>query len=263
MDEKKKITVLISVMAAIILLIVVGSFYESAKSKKYLKDFYSAFKSDEGKLVMIGRDDCGWCQLFKPNLDYISEKYGFDFLYVNTNKLTSSVLKKLLKDINVSESDFGTPLTLYVKGGSVVDSISGYADETVLFDFLKNYKLVSADSKLPLNYIDYNGYKGVAKSTENKILVLGQTTCQYCIKSKLILNKIVDNYGILINYLDITNLTSEEREKLPKYISYLSDNEWGTPLTLIVKNGEVIDSANGMLDYDSFVKLFKDNGFIK
>ena len=31
----------------------------------------------------------------------------------------------------------------------------------------------------------------------------------------------------------------------------------------IVKNGEVIDSANGLLDEEGYVKLFKDNGFIK
>ena len=68
-----------------------------------------------------------------------------------------------------------------------------------------------------------------------------------------------DNFIIFI----ITNLTSEESGKLSKYVSYLGENEWGTPLTLIVNNGKVVDSANGLLDYDGYVKLFRDNGFIK
>lgn len=263
MNEKKKIIVLLGAIAAVILLIVVCSFIENKKSKKYLNEFYSAFNGSEEKLVMIGRDNCSWCQLFKPSLDSMHDKFGLEYLYVNTNELTSSVFKKLLKDVGVDEKEFGTPYTIVVKNGEVVDSLNGYVDEVELLEFLKNHKFVSKDSKLSLNYIDYNGFKSVAKSNENKILVLGQTTCGYCIKAKPILSKISDEYGITINYLNITNLSTEEKGKLSKYVSYLDENEWGTPLTLIVKNGEVIDSANGLLDEEGYVKLFKDSGFIK
>ena len=69
MNEKKKIIVLLCAIAAVILLIVVCSFIENKKSKKYLNEFYSAFNGSEEKLVMIGRDNCSWCQLFKPSLD--------------------------------------------------------------------------------------------------------------------------------------------------------------------------------------------------
>ena len=63
--------------------------------------------------------------------------------------------------------------------------------------------------------------------------------------------------------MNITKLSEEETEKFNNSLKYLSENEWGTPLTLIIKNGEVIDSANGLLDYDGYVKLFEDNGLIK
>lgn len=263
MDEKKKIIVLLSIVAAVILLIIGGSIYESHKSKTYLNDFYSAFNGSENKLVMIGRDNCSWCQLFKPSLDSMSDDFGFDYLYVNTNELTSSVFKKLLKNIGVDENSFGTPLTIVVKDGKVVDSLNGYVDEQELLDFLKKYEFVSKDAKLALNYVDYNGYKSVVKSSEKKILVLGQTTCSHCIKVKPILSDIAKEYGITINYLDITKLSDEEKGKFTKYLSYLNENEWGTPLTLIVKDSDVIDSVNGELDHDGYVELFKKNEFIK
>lgn len=263
MNEKKKIIVLLGAIAAVILLIVACSFIENKKSKKYLNEFYSAFNGSEEKLVMIGRDNCSWCQLFKPTLDSMHDKFGLEYLYINTNELTSSVFKKLLKDVGVDENSFGTPYTIVVKEGKVVDSLNGYVDEVELLEFLKNHNFVDSSAKLSLNYIDYKGFKSVATSNENMILVLGQTTCGYCIKAKPILNKIADDYGIVINYLNITNLSSEENGKLSKYISYLGENDWGTPLTLIVKNGTVIDSANGLLDENGYIKLFKDNGFIK
>ena len=263
MDEKKKIIILLSIVAAVILLIIGGSIYESHKSNSYLDDFYSAFNGSENKLVMIGRDNCSWCQLFKPVLDSMHEEYGFDYLYINTNELTSGVFNKLLKTIGVDENNFGTPLTIVVKDGEVVDSINGYVDDQELFSFLKKYEFVSKDAKLALNYVDYNGYKSVVRSSENKILVLGQTTCSHCIKVKPILSSIAREYGITINYLDITKLSDEEKGKFTKYLTYLTEKEWGTPLTLIVNNSEVIDSVNGELDHDGYVELFKKNGFIK
>ena len=263
MNEKKKIIVLLGVIIGVILLIIICSAIENKKSRKYLNEFYSAFNGSEEKLVMIGRDNCSWCQLFKPNLDLMHDKFELDYLYVNTNKLTSSVFKKLLKDVGVDEKEFGTPYTVVVKEGKVVDSLNGYVDESDLLKFLKSHKFVSSDAEMPLNYIDYEGFKKVARSNENKILVLGQTTCGYCIKAKPILNKIADEYGIEINYLNITNLSSEENGKLSKYVSYLGENEWGTPLTLIVNNGKVLDSANGLLDEEGYVNLFKNNNIIK
>lgn len=263
MDEKKKLSILLGIVVATILMIVIGSVYEAHKSKKYLENFYNAFNGSEQKLVMIGRDNCGWCQLFKPTLDFMSESFDFDYIYVNTNELTSSGLSKLLKSINVSRDEFGTPLTVLVKDGEVIDSLNGFTDENDVLDFLKEYNIVSKDSKLTLNYVDYNGYKSVVKSSEQKILVLGQTTCSHCIKVKPILSNISKEYGITINYLDITKLSDEESGKLSKYLPYLGENDWGTPLTLIVKNGEVIDSVNGELDHDGYVEFFKKNELIK
>lgn len=263
MNEKKKMLIIICSIAVIVIAIIFGSVYEGHKSDNYLKDFYSAFESSENKLVMIGRDNCSWCQLFKPYLDFMSENYGFEYLYVNTNELTSGTLKKLLKTVGVDEKEFGTPLTLVVKDSEVVDSLNGYVDEPKLFEFLKKYDFISSDAKLMLNYLDYSSYKKILKSDDLNIVVIGQTTCGYCIKARPILNKIVKDYGIKINYLNITELSDDDSSKFNSSLEYLSSNEWGTPLTLILKKGEVIDSANGLLDYDGYVKLFKDNNFIK
>lgn len=263
MNEKKKITILLSIVAAIILFIIIGSLYENHKSKVYLNSFYEKFNSEETKLVMIGRDNCSWCELFHPTLEVMHSKYGFEYEYVDTNKLTASVFKKLLKDINVNQDDFGTPLTLVVKNKEVIDTINGYVDDTKLLDFLKENEFVKYDEKSILNYLDYSGYKKILKSEDTNILVIGQTSCTYCMKAKPILSQIAYDYNIKINYLNVTELESEDLEKFNTSLDYLQENNWGTPLTLILKNGEVIDSANGLLDYDGYVDLFKNNELIK
>lgn len=263
MNEKKKMVILLLVILFIILLVVFGTVFENNKSKKYMNQFYSDFNSSEYKLVLIGRGGCSWCQLFQPILDIYSEHYEFSYTYVDTDELTNSVFNKLLKDINVSSEDFGTPLTLVVKEGSVLDSISGYVDEEQLLEFLKKYDFVSENGKLFMNYIDYEDYEKLIKSDKTEIIVFGQTSCSYCIKAKPVLNKVIKDNDVKINYLNITELGDEDKENFGTSLDYFESNDWGTPLTLIVKKGKVIDSANGLLDYDGYVELFSKNGIIK
>lgn len=261
MNEKKKIIILLSIVLFIILLVGVGSVVENNKSKKYLNQFYTDFNGSENKLVLIGRSNCSWCQLYQPVLDFLKNYYEFDYTYIDTNELTSSVFNKLLKDINVDSEDFGTPLTLVVKNGNVIDSLNGYVDEPILFDFLKEYDFVDDSEELLINYIDYGEYEELLDSDDAEILVIGQTTCSYCIKAKPILNQLVADKKVEINYLNITQLSDDDTTNFVSSLEYLS-GDWGTPLTLIIKDGNVIDDANGLLDYDGYIELFSENGIL-
>lgn len=262
MNEKKKLFILLMIGVVIVLVTVLGVFLENSKSEKYLKEFYSYFEGSEDRLVLIGRDDCSWCMLYQPVLNFYKDEYEFEYTYVNTNKLTESSLNKLLDKIGVDSSDFGTPMTLVVSNGEVVDSIHGYANEPDLVDFLQDYDFLDENEGLVVDYIDYDDYEKLLKSKENEILVIGQTTCSYCIKAKPILNKIAVEKSVDIHYLDLTKLDSEDLEKVQNSLDYFSTNEWGTPLTLIIRKGKVVDSANGLLDYDGYVELFENNDLI-
>ena len=263
MDEKKKMIVLFSIVAAVILLIVGGSVYENHKSEKALEDFYNTFKSTDNKLVMIGSSSYTYNDSDKVILDQLSEEYGMEYFYIDVDKLTQSCVKKVYSKLDIDDDNFGGIFIAVVKDDEIVDSLDGYTNDTELLEFVKKYNLVGTDAKLVLNHVDYSGYKKVVKSEDAKILVLGQTTCGHCARVKPILSKISKDKNITINYLDLTKLSQEEREKLSKYLPFLDEIEWGTPLTLIVKNGEVLDSVNGALDYDGYVKLFKNNDLIK
>lgn len=263
MNEKKKIIILLSVVVALIAGVIIYDVIDAKRSSKYLNSFYEAYNGTENKLVVIGREGCSWCQVFKPTVDLYKESYGFDYLYLDTGKVNSSSLAKLLKDLDVKSDEFGTPLTVVVNNKTVVDSISGYADEDSLLEFLKKNGFVKNDVKTFLNYIDYSSYSKLINSSKNSIIVVGQTSCGYCIQSKPVLQKIAKEKNIVINYLNITDLSESDSESFQTSLDYLKDNEWGTPLTLIVSKGNVRDSINGTKDYDGYMESFKNNGFIK
>lgn len=263
MNEIKKVFVLLVIVFVLILLVISGSIYENSQSKKYLKEFYSDFNGTTDKLILIGRDNCSWCELFKPILDGMKDNYGFEYTYVDTNELTSSVFNKLLKDISVSKDDFGTPLTLVVKDGMVVDSISGFVDEKALLEFLKKNSFVDESEELLINYIDYSDYKKLLKSNEKEVLVVGQTGCSYCIKAKSHLNRIIAEKNIEINFINVDELDEDEITKFTDSLDFFSENEWGTPLMLIIQDGKVLDYSNGLLEYDGYINLLNDVGMFK
>ena len=45
-------------------------------------------------------------------------------------------------------------------------------------------------------------------------------------------------------------------------LAYLQNEEWGTPLMMIVKDKEVVATSNGYLSENNYVKFLKDQGII-
>ena len=85
--------------------------------------------------------------------------------------------------------------------------------------------------------------------------------------AKPALLSIADEYNIKINYLNMTDLSDLENgeamlEEFNNSLTYLSEEEWGTPLMLVIKDGEVIGHSNGFLSEETYVEFLKEQGII-
>lgn len=110
-------------------------------------------KETKGKLsvVYIGRETCGWCAAFLPNLWQAQEDYDFTTLYIDIAKIidfsTGDILKQsdfdTLANLTGDEYDGymeknlgSTPMILIVKDNKIVGAHTGYCEydtfETVL-----------------------------------------------------------------------------------------------------------------------------------
>lgn len=121
------------------------------------------------------------------------------------------------------------------------------------------------DSELTsLNFVDYDTFMSKLESGEKAIYVLGQTTCGYCSMYKPVINEVASEYGVEFNYININTLEEDQYNSLKEAIDYVRDNDdWGTPLTLIVEDGETVDKINGYTEKDEVVSFLKTNGFIE
>ena len=107
-------------------------------------------------MAVFGRDNCFYCNKFKPVYNAVSEKYDVDIYFFDSlsydkteyDKITNMDLTVPAKcnsngtEFKLSDG-FGTPLTLFTKKGKVVDCISGYVNRESLIDKLKTNKMIS------------------------------------------------------------------------------------------------------------------------
>ena len=267
MNEQKKLYILVAVIAAFIVLLFGINFINEYNSKKYLEQFNSNIENGQKSLILIGRDDCAYNQMFQPLLDYMKEQYQFDYLYVNTNKISAKGLTQVLEKLDIDQNDFGTPHLSLVENGKVIDEIAGYVDEQTLLSFLIKYEYAPSDAKNPLAYINFEQYKNVISSQSPEIFVIGQTSCSACMMAKPALLSIASDYNIKINYLNLTELQSSENGKeliteFTSSLSFLTEEEWGTPLMIVVKDKQVIGSSKGYYSEANYIKFLKEQGFI-
>lgn len=265
MSENKRLYMIIGIIIILVGIIGVSIVSSNIRNKEIYEEFVEEFNSDELEVIFLERPTCYYCQLTAPVMESLSEKYDFDYEDINTDNLNASTLTKILNKLGVNGDDFGTPYIAIVKEGKVVASQPGYAETADLFKFFQNNGVIDkkAEYKEILNYVDYNGYKKVISSSKPQLLAIVQTGCGACISAKPVLEEISTENNITINALNLTNLSDEDRQTLGSTLDYLNENDWGTPLLLVVKDNKVIDASNGFLDKSTYQAFLKKNNFIK
>ena len=126
------------------------------KVAENFKAYKKLVKSDKTTMAVFGRDNCFYCNKFKPVYNAVSEKYNVDIYFFDSLSYDETEYEKITnmdltvpakcssegKEYKLSDG-FGTPLTLFTKKGKVVDCISGYVNRSSLIDKLKTNNMIS------------------------------------------------------------------------------------------------------------------------
>lgn len=108
--------------------------------------------------------------------------------------------------------------------------------------------------------IDVNQYLSYYSGSENKLILVGNDGCGYCKIARPIIQGIMYENDFDIYYLNTDDFTTESEDL------FMSSNEqlssFATPLLMVVSNGEIVDSIEGLYDKDGYVDFFTKNNFI-
>ena len=120
---------------------------------------------------------------------------------------------------------------------------------------------VPDDEQKDFNDIDIDEYLDLYDGSEDSIVLFSRPTCGYCQIAEPILHHIAYQYKLTINHVNTDEMSSDDETKLVESDDYFSDG-FGTPLLVVVSNGEIVDMVGGLVDTENYVKFFTKHGFI-
>jgi len=282
MEKQKKKMIIFTVILSVIAIALIGVFavielrengiIGSLESKEIMKEFDKVYNKNEKTVIFYSSSTCHYCELQKPVFETIVEDYDIKTYSIDSNELSSAQRKEVLKKLGIEHA---TPTMVIVENGKVIASKVGYTEGSSLVDFLKDNKVVPDDAKYSkeayITFINYEEYKSLVRKDDETVIIIGQDGCINCTNYKPALNSVAEDYDMVMNYLNLTNLTSEESQKLfenLKNIGYddpdfLADGSFGTPLTLIIDDGKVEHYITGARTTNQLVRELTRIGVIE
>lgn len=100
-----------------------------------------------------------------------------------------------------------------------------------------------------------NEFDKIKKSNNYSIVVVISNNCPYCEIFKPILEDVIQEYNVNIYYLNIDSNFYNSVD--------LDTSVYGTPTTIIYKNGKVINNIMGYKEKNDLINILKKNGVIK
>ena len=272
-DKKSLMIVILSGVMAVFLIV---SFIftvikqDTGKNGKVMSDFEKYFNSKERTVIYYASSQCAYCELETPILETIAGDYDMDYLYIDSIKLTKKQREEILDKLEIEQS---TPTTVIVEKGKVIDTQVGYVGGKEYVEFFKENGMIPEDAVYSkeqyITNIDYSEFEKLLSEGAH-VVVIGQTGCSHCTAIKPALNSVSKDYKITVNYLNLTEMDSETQSSFSDKLreieyndpDFLEDGSYGTPLTLIIKDGKVVSYLSGERTTSQLAREFKKQGLI-
>lgn len=142
-NKTKYIITFILAMILLLLLIIYGINCFSNGNLKELKsnEVIEKIKNKEDFVLCVAQTTCSHCEMYKPKLKKVANKYDILIYYINVDKLN----KKEEKEFNKYIYTEGTPVTIFFKNGeeeTTANRIQGNASSKKIENTLKKYNFI-------------------------------------------------------------------------------------------------------------------------
>ena len=268
MSETKKLTI-VGIVIAVLIAVCLGVYILDKNGKFGTYSNSNSTTNSKYELYYLGREGCGYCQMFQPNIDNIKKNYGINYIYVDIDEISSEELSDYLDRFEIGSS-FGTPTIAIVKDGEYVANHVGYLSEQELYNFLKKYGVITGEyvsAYQNLKYIDLDDYKKIVESNEKQFIVIAQEGCTGCDEAQEYLNTVAKQEGLKVNYYNVSFETEEDFNYFYESYDYIKqamdDDELYTPTFMVVENKKVVDTLSQYNSEEELENFLKKNGLKK
>lgn len=273
-ENKRMLTLLIAIILIIGIILIIAFWPEADKTftcgVKKDKDYeklgsvnYKQYEclSKEDSYVLVISD--GLTNDEKKALNKAGEKASYGIYYIS-EEVSNSDLKTIKNDLKTDKVNYDNSSLVIVQDDKVTYGTESLKDSDAIYNLLKEANLIkfscnatSDEEYENLSKLTYEQYDCLYNSDEAFILMITQSTCSYCKEFKPVINEYAGENNIPVYYAEIDTLGSEDSQKIMDSLTYFTENtDWGTPLTLGVKNKEVVAELSGYTDDTSQIESF-------
>lgn len=136
-------------------------------------------------------------------------------------------------------------------------------DPNVIFENAERESASIKESQMKkFETINMSKYLEYYNDSKPRIVFVGRPTCPYSELSRPIIGKLAKDYNIEISYLNTDELTDSDKMDFMKH-NELFNEGFGTPILLVVSEGEIKTYLEGSTDTAHFKEFFKSIGLIK
>lgn len=169
--------------------------------------------------------------------------------------------KKLLLVLGISTAIILLIICCFISTNDEENKLSN-DPEVIYNNAKKESNAISDEVKKEFSQINTNTYLEYYNNEEEKLVLIARPSCTYCQIAEPIIQNIAYEYNLDINYLNTDGFSDDDKENLINSDEYFND-EFGTPLLLVVGNGQIVDKVSGLTDRAHYIEFFKTYNFIK
>ena len=127
----------------------------------------------------------------------------------------------------------------------------------------KESESISEDEQADIEEISVDRYLELMDEDEPSVIYIARPTCSYCqIETPIMKHVVYQNPDARVYYLNTDEFEEDDQSKFTKSDDMFSES-FGTPTTIVVKGGKVVDSIAGATSGENLTQLFKKNGIIE
>lgn len=205
----------------------------------------------------------------KENLNKVAEEIGKGIYYIS-DEVSNSDLNSIKKDLKFDKISYDNSSLVVVENAKVIAGIDKNLNKyKEINQFLKDVDFVkfacntTNDSEYEnLAKLTYDQYDCLYNSDEPFVMVVTQSTCHYCEQFLPVINDYAAKNDLPVYFLEIDTMDQTDAQNIFSTLTYFSENSgWGTPLTLAIKDKEVVTELSGYTDDTTSIdNLFKEIG---
>ena len=154
-------------------------------------------------------------------------------------------------------------ILLVIKDNKMIANIRGVHSKNTYIETLYDVGFID-NLEDKLNELSYNEFKSLIKDNNKNIVLLIQDNSADSEKVYELLNQMVYNYDIDVNYINLGKTNSEVYQKVKNKLKDMGYEEVvSMPMVLIIESNKVVDYIVGNSTEKYFLDSFIENGVIK